>query len=104
MLRFVETPGEVVALTSKGKQFATALPNARKLLWREQLLNLGLFRKIFDILSREPTHAIDSDFVLETIVTRMPFENYEKVFNTFVRWARYGELFVFDEEAQRISL
>jgi hypothetical protein len=104
MLRFVDTPGEVVALTAKGKQFATADPDERKALWREQLLNLGLFRKIYDILGREPTHAIDSDFVLETIVTRMPFENYEKVFNTFVRWARFGELFRFDEEAQRISL
>jgi len=104
MLRFVDTPGEVVTLTAKGKQFATGTPNERKALWKEQLLNLGLFRKIYDILIREPTHAIDSDFVLETIVTRMPFENYEKVFNTFVRWARFGELFVFDEEAQRISL
>jgi hypothetical protein len=104
MLGFVDTPGHTVVLTPTGKQFATATPEVRKMLWRGQLLALGLFRKINDILLREPTHSIDSDFVLETIVERMPFENYEKVFNTFVRWSRFGGLFVFDAEAQRISL
>ncbi len=104
MLGFVDTPGHAVVLTPKGKRFAAAGVEERKALWREQLLTLGLFRKIYDILEREPTHAIDSDFVQETIVERMPFENYEKVFTTFVRWARFGGLFVYDEEAQRISL
>ena len=47
---------------------------------------------------------IDRDFVLETIVTRMPYENYEKIFNTFIRWARFGDLFAYDETVQRISL
>ena len=47
---------------------------------------------------------MDSDFILETIVMSMPYENYEKVFNTFIRWARFGELFYHDESAQRISL
>ena len=47
---------------------------------------------------------MDSDFVLETIVMCMPYENYEKVFNTFIRWARFGGLFLYDEATQRISL
>ena len=34
----------------------------------------------------------------------MPYENYEKVFNTFIRWARFGGLFAYDEATQRISL
>ena len=42
--------------------------------------------------------------MLETIVTRMPHENYEKMFNTFVRWARFGELFSYDESTQRLTL
>ena len=46
---------------------------------------------------------VDRGFVLETIVTRMPYENYEKVFNTLVRWARFGGLFSYDEQTQRLS-
>ena len=53
---------------------------------------------------RQPDRAVDSDFVLETIVTRMPYENYEKLFQTFVHWARFGELFAYDEATHRITL
>jgi cobalt-zinc-cadmium resistance protein CzcA len=104
MLGFVDTPGHIVALTAKGGQLVEAAPEARRVLWREQLLSLGLFREVYDLLQREPDHAIDRDFVLETIVTRMPYENYEKVFNTFIRWARFGGLFAYNETAQQISL
>jgi NitT/TauT family transport system ATP-binding protein len=76
----------------------------RQATWREQLLTLRLFRELHDVLQRQPDRAIDREFVLETIVTRMPYENYEKVFNTFVRWSRFGGLFAYDESAQRIAL
>jgi heavy metal efflux system protein len=104
MLGYVETPGQMVVLTPKGQRFATAGPEERQTSWREQLLTLRLFREVYDVLQRQPDHAIDREFVLETIVTRMPYENFEKVFNTFVRWARYGELFAYDEATQRVSL
>ena len=51
-----------------------------------------------------PDRTIDRDFVLETIVTRMPSENYELVFNTFVRWARFGALFDYDPETHHLRL
>jgi NitT/TauT family transport system ATP-binding protein len=37
--------------------------------------------------------------VLETIALQMPFEDYEKVFDTVVKWAVAGELFEYDDEA-----
>ena len=33
----------------------------------------------------------------------MPYENYEKVFSTFIRWSRYCDLFAYDETTQLIS-
>jgi cobalt-zinc-cadmium resistance protein CzcA len=104
MLDFIETPLHMVVLTPRGNRFVEATPDQRKEMWREQLLSLSLFQEVYDVLQRQPDHVVDSDFVLETIVTRMPYENYEKVFSTFVRWARFGELFVYDETTHRISL
>jgi cobalt-zinc-cadmium resistance protein CzcA len=104
LLGLIDTPLQMVVLTAIGKRLVEATPEDRKLLWRDQLLTLQLFREVYDTLQRQPDRAIDSDFILETIVTRMPYENYEKVFHTFVAWARYGELFVYDEVSQRISL
>ena len=98
------TPLHMVVLTPEGKRFVEATPEERKTLWRERLLTLRLFREVYELLQRQPDRAVDSDFVLETIVMCMPYENYEKVFNTFIRWARFGGLFVYDETTQRISL
>jgi cobalt-zinc-cadmium resistance protein CzcA len=104
LLGFLTTQLQMAALTPIGKRFAEANPAERKALWREQLLKLRLFHEVHEVLQRQPDHTVDSDFVLETIVTRMPYENYEKVFNTFVHWARFGELFAYDETTQRIAL
>lgn len=104
MLDLVDTPGQMVALTTRGRAFAAEDAEGRQTMWREQVLTLRLFREVYDVLQRQPDHSIDREFVLETIVTRMPYENYEKVFNTFVRWSRFGQLFVYDETTQRISL
>lgn len=104
LLGFVDTPLQLVVLTNLGKRFIEAPAQDRVTIWREQLLTLGLFRDVAAVLERQPDHAIHSDFVLETIVTRMPYENYEKVFDTFIHWARFGELFVYDAASGRISM
>src|SRR5262249_39043365 len=104
MLGWVDTPGPRVILTSKGRAFVASGPEERKALWREQLLQLRLFRDIHEVLRRQPDRSVDRDFVLETIITRMPYENYQRIFNTFVRWARFGELFDYDSGAQRLTL
>lgn len=104
LLDLVDTPMQMVVLTKRGKQLADAGPEERKTLWREQLLTLHLFAELHEILERQPDHAVDSDFLLETIITRMPYESYEEIFSTLVTWARYGELFAFEPATHRITL
>src|SRR5262249_28311377 len=90
MLGLVDTPQDMAALTAKGKHLAQAPPTERRALWREQILTLGLFRTIHGVLRKQDSRAIDSEFVLETIVTQLPYENHDRIFNTFVDWSRYG--------------
>ncbi|MGO8691585.1 MAG: CusA/CzcA family heavy metal efflux RND transporter [Thermoguttaceae bacterium] len=104
LLGFASTLLHMAALTPEGRRFIEAAAEERKTLWRERLLALRLFREVYELLQQQPDRAVDSDFVLETIVMCMPYENYEKVFNTFIRWARFGDLFLYDEATQRISL
>lgn len=44
------------------------------------------------------------DFVFETIAMMLPSENYERMFETLVRWARFGDLFAYDEDTEFLSL
>jgi NitT/TauT family transport system ATP-binding protein len=104
MLDLVDTPKRLVVLDRDGERFVKADPAGRQEIWRERLLRVGLFRTVADVLKREPKHEIDRDFVMETIVLNLPQEDYEKVFATFMSWARYGNLFAYDEAAQMVSL
>jgi NitT/TauT family transport system ATP-binding protein len=104
MLSFVDTPRSMVVLEADGKQFLAADAMKRKELWRNQLLKLQFFREIYEVLKRQEKHQIDRDFLHETIILRMPQENYETVFHTFIRWARFGELMAFNEATGMLSL
>jgi NitT/TauT family transport system ATP-binding protein len=104
MLGFVDTPQQLVRLQDVGLRFAAEDAANRRRLWRERLLELRLFRLLRDVLLQTPERTIDRDFVLETIVLRMPREDYERIFNTLIRWARFGDLFSYDPASQRLSL
>ncbi|HEY7379473.1 MAG TPA: nitrate/sulfonate/bicarbonate ABC transporter ATP-binding protein [Steroidobacteraceae bacterium] len=104
MLNFVDTPKSAVLLAPEGRRFVQAVPEQRTRIWREQLLTLSLFREVTDVLRKRRSRSIDKDFVLETIVMRMPQEHHERVFKTFVAWARFGELCSYDEGHGTISL
>ena len=104
LLDFVDTPKRMVVLDTNGKRFIKATGEERQAIWREQLLKLRLFKQVHDALKRQPDHALHRDFLLETIVLTMPHENYEAIFNTFIRWARFGNLFAYDETSEIISL
>jgi NitT/TauT family transport system ATP-binding protein len=104
MLDFVDTPKRLVVLEPDGLRFVRTMPEDRKPLWRESLLRLRLFRDLHDALGRQPRHEVEKLFVLETIIMNMPHENYERVFATLMSWARYGELFDYDDVTETVRL
>jgi len=104
MLDLVDTPNRMVVLEPDGKRFVAASPQDRQSLWRQHLLRLRLFKDVFEALKKQPRYEIDRDFVLELIVMNMPQENYERMFETFSHWSRFGDLFEYDEDTEKISI
>jgi NitT/TauT family transport system ATP-binding protein len=104
LLELVDTPKRMVVLEQAGQRLVRATPDDRKGLWRTRILKLRLFKMIYETLKQQAGQQIDRDFVLETIVMQMPQENYEKVFETFLQWAHFGNLFEYDETTEVISL
>jgi NitT/TauT family transport system ATP-binding protein len=104
LLDLVDTPKRLAVLTAEGKAFAAAGPEERKRVWREKLLGIQLFAEVREALRGAPGHRLPRDFVLETIVLRMPSEDYERVFGIWIGWARYGDLFAYDEVQAVVSL
>ncbi len=103
LLDLVDTPRRTVLLGPLGLRFVRATLEERRAIWREQLLELGLFRQVREAIAREKDHRVDVDFVLETIAMWMPFEDYERTFEVFLSWSRYCELFGYDESTREVT-
>jgi NitT/TauT family transport system ATP-binding protein len=104
ILDFVDTPKRQVVLDTVGQRFLKADIAGRQAIWREQLLKLKLYALVDEALRRARDHAIDRDFVLESLVLHLPQENYERVFRTFIGWGRYADLFTYDERTEMVRL
>lgn len=104
MLDLVDTPKRMVIMEPIGQRLVQASPDERKAIFRAQIMRLQLFRLVYDTLQRQPDHQIDHDFVMETMIFRLPQENFERMFHTFIGWARFANLFAYDETTERISL
>jgi NitT/TauT family transport system ATP-binding protein len=104
MLDFVDTPRQGIVLTATGRRFVAANPEERKGIWREQLLKLRLFQDVYALLRERGEEGISADVAREMIIMAMPRENYEDIFDTMIRWARFGNLFAYEEDADWLSL
>jgi NitT/TauT family transport system ATP-binding protein len=102
MLDWVDTPKRMVELTAAGTRFVKGSGEERKEAWKKQLLTIRLFKELSDVLDRAPDHRVDRDFLLETIAVQFPSEDYEKTFDRIVRWGRFGNLFTYDEDTERL--
>src|SRR5512138_3900568 len=104
LLDLVETPKRTVALSALGQRFVRAGPEERKAVWRDKVLRLALFRHVREALERAEGHRLPREFVLEIIAVALPQEDYDATFQRAVSWARYGEVFAYDDGAELVSL
>jgi NitT/TauT family transport system ATP-binding protein len=104
ILDLVDTPKQDIVLTAQGRRFVRAEAGERKAIWREQLLKLRLFQDVYAMLKQRPDHGANGDLVREMIIMALPRENYEDMFDTLVQWARFGNLFAYEEDADWLSL
>ena len=97
MLELVDTPKRSVELTPLGRRFVEAGMDERKLIWRDQLMELKLFRVVKDMLELREG-ALAREELMQEIAGRLPMEDPELTFETIVAWGRFGELFAYRKE------
>jgi NitT/TauT family transport system ATP-binding protein len=102
MLDLVDTPKRTVELTQDGVRFVRATPFDRKGIWREQLLKLRLFQHVRSMIAQDG--EVHREVVLLMIHQLMPYESCDRIFSTLVRWARFGELFAYDEASETLTM
>ena len=102
MFDFVDTPKKKIMLTALGSDFAKATAEKRKQIWRTQLLEFGIFKILMESIHKSSEHFVSRDFVLDVIAIHLPSEDYEKIFDTLIAWARQGDLLAYNENTERL--
>jgi len=104
LFRFLETPKQDVILTAIGRELVASDANARKRIVHARLLAISTFRYFVERLRKTGTFRLPADVIQEELAMHVPSEPTEVLFETIVRWGRYGELLGFDPETQEIYL
>ncbi len=92
MLGYLDTPKNDVVLTELGREFLAADPDARKAIFRRQLLNLNTFRHVVELLGQTPQKLMTRQSVRKDLAARLPTVNTDQLIETLVAWGRSAEL------------
>ncbi len=105
LLRLAEVEGGDIKLTHMGKRFADSELNDRKEIFSRALQNhVPLAAHIRKVLDERVSHSAPKTRFLDELEDHMPEDAAEETLKTVVSWARFGELFSYDDDAAAFSL
>ena len=105
LLDFVRTEKGDVELTEKGREFANADIPTRKILFREAALaHATLLQQIRNSLASKSDGTMPLEFFRDILDEHFSEDETERQIETVLTWGRYGEIFSYDSESDRLSL
>jgi NitT/TauT family transport system ATP-binding protein len=100
LLRFAEVERGDIRLTEAGRRFARADLDERKRLFAQHLITyVPLAAHIKHVLDERPSHRAPMSRFRDELEDRMSEEDAEQTLRAIISWARYGEVFAYDEDA-----
>jgi NitT/TauT family transport system ATP-binding protein len=105
ILRLGDLEGGDIKLTHMGKRFAEADLNERKEIFSRALMSLvPLAAHIRRVLDERASHTAPKRRFIDELEDHMTEDAAEETLRTMVSWARFAELFSYDDESEMFSL
>jgi NitT/TauT family transport system ATP-binding protein len=105
LLRFAEVEHGDIRLTDAGKRFARADVDDRKTLFAQHLVTyVPLAGHIKRVLDERTGHRAPASRFRDELEDSMPEELAERTLRAVISWARYAEVFAYDEDSGVFSL
>ena len=105
LLRLAEVEGGDIKLTHMGKRFADADLNERKEIFSRALMShVPIAAHIRRVLDERASHSAPKTRFLDELEDRMAEDAAEETIKAVVSWARFAELFSYDDDAALFSL
>ncbi len=105
VLRFAEVSEGDIKMTAMGRKFIDSNIDDRKFIFGRLFLKyIPLARHVVKVLSDRDSHSAPKQRFLAELDDYFSTDEAERIFDTFVDWARYAELIFFDANTGMISL
>ncbi|HKX35590.1 MAG TPA: nitrate/sulfonate/bicarbonate ABC transporter ATP-binding protein [Rhizorhapis sp.] len=105
LLRLADVEGGDIKLTHMGKRFSDADLNERKEIFSRALMShVPLAAHIRKILDERTSHSAPKTRFLDELEDHMAEDTAEETLKAVVSWARFAELFSYDDDAASFSL
>ncbi|HWY61975.1 MAG TPA: nitrate/sulfonate/bicarbonate ABC transporter ATP-binding protein [Rhizomicrobium sp.] len=105
LLRLADVEGGDIKLTHMGRRFADSELNERKEIFSRALMGqVPLAAHIRRVLDERASHSAPKTRFLDELEDHMAEDAAEESLKTIVSWARFGELFSYDDDGAMFSL
>lgn len=105
MLQFADMAEGDIVLTELGKKLVDSELEERKDIFRRSLMkNVPLIKSIRSILDERSNHRASAERFRDELIDTMSPQSAWRTLSTIIGWARYAELFDFDEESDQFFL
>jgi len=94
-----------IAITPAGRAYVNADIHERKVLFRKAMLErVGLLRHMQSTLASKSDHSMPVEFFRDLLDERFGEEEVQQQIQTALDWGRYGDIFTYDADADRLTL
>jgi len=105
LLDFARTEKGDVEITDQGREFVNADIPTRKVLFREAALtHAPLFQQIRNSLASKSDGAMPLEFFRDILDEHFSEDETQRQIETALNWGRYGEIFSYDSESDKLFL
>jgi NitT/TauT family transport system ATP-binding protein len=104
LLSFVKSERGDVELTPSGKTFATADISTRKEIFRNAALaHATLLQQMNGALATKLDHTMPLELFRDILEEHFSDDDVERQIDTALDWGRYGDIFTYDSESDRLA-
>jgi NitT/TauT family transport system ATP-binding protein len=105
LLSFAKSERGDVELTPAGKAFAEADISTRKAMFRQAALaHVTLLQQMSSALANKSDRTMPVEFFRDILQKHFPDDEVERQIDTALNWGRYGDIFTYDSESDRLLL
>jgi NitT/TauT family transport system ATP-binding protein len=105
LLGFAKLEEGDARITPEGIKFAQADIGPRKLLFREAALrHITLFQQIMNALTTKSDHSVPLELFRDILEEHFPDNEVQRQLETALDWGRYGGMFTYDPETERLRM